>query len=284
MPSFRHEAIVFLFREAPELAIALLERVTGWRPPPGVRASLTEINAGQLQPTERRADAAIALCDAAGKPCCSVIVEAQLERDDEKRFAWPEYVAAAQARLRVPCFLLVFAPDPAVAAWARTPVEFGRPGYGFAPVVVGPEALPTHLDPADLERLPELGVLTAQTHGQDAGIVDLVTGLLRALVALSKRRRLIYLDMLLVALGPDARKLVEAEMPQEYQFQSEFARRYYDQGLADGAEEGRRAGAEEGREENKRDVARRLLARGLSPAEVAQLVELDPTEVAKLAH
>jgi hypothetical protein len=276
MPSFSHEAIVFLFREAPRLALALLERVTGWRPPGPVRIALTDISAGQLQPTERRADAAFVLTDEHGAACAAIILEVQRDRDEDKRIRWPEYVAVTQARLRVPCYLLVVTLDPAVAAWARRPVEFGRPGYGFAPVVIGPAELPVHVGKQALEDLPELGLLVAQANVRSEGVVDLVQGLLGRIRGLSKRQRLIYWDMLLITLGPVARRLVEAEMPEGYQYQSEFARKYYGQGHAEGLRDGRIEGI--------REVAIRLLGEGMAPADVARVTGLALAEVQALVH
>jgi hypothetical protein len=280
MPSFSHEAIVFLFREAPRLALALLERVTGWRPPGPVRIALTDISAGQLQPTERRADAAFVLTDEHGAACAAIILEVQRDRDEDKRIRWPEYVAVTQARLRVPCYLLVVTLDPAVAAWARRPVEFGRPGYGFAPVVIGPAELPVHVGKQALEDLPELGLLVAQANVRSEGVVDLVQGLLGRIRGLSKRQRLIYWDMLLITLGPVARRLVEAEMPEGYQFQNEFARRSYDLGHTEGHTEG----LKDGRTETLREVAGRLLGEGMAPADVARVTGLALAEVQALVH
>jgi hypothetical protein len=268
MPSFSHEAIVFLFREAPRLAVELLRRVTGWTPPAHARAELTDISAGQVQPTERRADAAIVLTDERGAACAAIIIEVQRDRDEDKRIRWPEYVAVTQARLRVPCYLLVVTLDPAVAAWARRPVEFGRPGLGFAPVVIGPAELPLAWGAAALEDLPELGLLVAQANVRSEGLVNLVRALLRRIGGLSKRQRLIYWDMLLITLGSEARRLVEAEMPEGYQYQSEFARKYYNQGA----------------KEALLEVARRLLAEGMAPADVARVTGLALAEVHELVH
>lgn len=55
-------------------------------------------------------------------------------------------------------------------------------------------------------------------------------------------------------------------------------------GRQEGLQEGLQKGRQEGRLEEKREVARKALAKGMSPAEVAELTELSLEEVQKLSH
>ncbi len=50
------------------------------------------------------------------------------------------------------------------------------------------------------------------------------------------------------------------------------------------AEKERREGRQEGRMEEKREVARKALAKGMSPADVAELTALPLEEVQRLTH
>jgi len=67
---------------------------------------------------------------------------------------WPVYVATLRAKLACAAVLLVLAPDPAVAAWARRPIELGHPGSGLAPVVIEFKDVPWVRDRDVVSRLP----------------------------------------------------------------------------------------------------------------------------------
>jgi hypothetical protein len=66
-----------------------------------------------IQPAEYRADLVIQLV--LDKPVLGIVVEVQLNRDDDKGYTWPVYVFNLRSRLRCPAWLLVIAPDEAVA-------------------------------------------------------------------------------------------------------------------------------------------------------------------------
>ena len=91
-------------------------------------------------PTEFRADAVVLLID--GKPVLGVIVEAQLSRDERKRFSWPAYMTVLRARHECPVELLVVTPDRAVATWAAAPITLDLVGDCVVrPRVLGPDAV-----------------------------------------------------------------------------------------------------------------------------------------------
>jgi predicted transposase/invertase (TIGR01784 family) len=75
------------------------------------------------------------------------------------------------------------------------------------------------------------------------------------------------------------RELEELMQPGQYEYQSEFARRYFGEGREKGREEGREEDREEGRLDAQQALARRLLARGMSVAEVAALTDLPEDQV-----
>jgi flagellar biosynthesis/type III secretory pathway protein FliH len=78
----------------------------------------------------------------------------------------------------------------------------------------------------------------------------------------------LYLDVIMMALPPAIRQILEARM-QHYEYQSDFARKYYGQGREEGRQQGREEGRQEGREEGRED--------GLRAAVVA--LEWAPSEV-----
>ena len=101
-----------------------------------------------------------------GKPVFAIVIEAQLEPVERKRFTWPYYGAGLRASLGCPVYVLVVAPDAKVADWARCPIDTGQPGSPFIPLVLGPEAVPQVCDIKQAEQAPELAVLSALAHGK----------------------------------------------------------------------------------------------------------------------
>jgi hypothetical protein len=140
MLSFHHEILVELFRGNSELAVALLRTCAGIAVD-HTRVELGSIDLSQVASTEYRADAVVILYDLADRPVAGVIVEVQRQIERDKLLTWPAYVAALRAKLACPAVLLVIAPDPAVAAWARRPIELGHPGFLLTPVVIPPPGL-----------------------------------------------------------------------------------------------------------------------------------------------
>ncbi|MDI1437268.1 hypothetical protein [Polyangium sorediatum] len=86
--------------------------------------------------------------------------------------------------------------------------------------------------------------------------------------------RALYMDLVLLSLNAATRSALEAVMSiKNYEYQSEFARTYFQQGLEQGRVEGRVEGRLEGELRPLVRQFERLLARGLSDAERARLTE-----------
>jgi hypothetical protein len=162
VPSAKHEAIVALFRNRPELAPELLRDALAVDVPPYAEARIESADFTQAHAVEFRADLVVLLLD--GKPVLAIVVEVQLERDDDQRWSWPVYGALARSQHRCPSVVLVFAPRRGVAAWASEPIMQG-PGSVYRPLVVGPEAVPIVRDVEIARQAPELAVLSATAHG-----------------------------------------------------------------------------------------------------------------------
>lgn len=93
------------------------------------------------------------------------------------------------------------------------------------------------------------------------------------LMSLDRDRATLYGDLVLRAAGELAPKVLEAIMsaPQGYEFQSEFAKRYFSKGREEGREEGRQEGRQVGRKEGEatgmaKAILKVLESRGLSPS------------------
>lgn len=238
MPSHLHEALIDLFRHRPELAAALLSASFGVDVPAyqGIRLDSGELT--DLAPTEYRADAVVVLTTRE-VPVLAVVVEVQLRRDANKRRSWPVYLATLHARLRCPSLLLVVCPHRATAAWCAEPIDLGHPGWVLCPLVLGPAQVPVVTDPIEASRLPELAVLSAIAHGGAKQHEKVLEALLAALSSIDDDQAHLYADVVLAALPRAARAHLEALMKSgTYEYQSDFARRYYGEGKAQGTAEG----------------------------------------------
>jgi hypothetical protein len=100
------------------------------------------------------------------------------------------------------------------------------------PLVVDFADLPRIVDPGAAERLPELAVLSAMAHPE----LDVATAAVGALTMLPEDQKRLYLDVILARLPDLIRQLLEARM-QGYEYQSEFARRYYNEGREQGMQD-----------------------------------------------
>jgi hypothetical protein len=125
--------------------------------------------------------------------------------------------------------------DPSVAAWARRPIELGHPGFHLAPVVVRFDDVPWVRDPVAASRLPELAVLSVLAHPE----LEIAEAAIDAIAQLPADQAGLYFDVIMMALPAAIRRILEARM-QHYEYQSEFARKYYGQGVAEGLENGLR--------------------------------------------
>jgi len=165
--------------------------------------------------------------------------------DEDKRWTWPVYVAAARAGYHCPANLIVLTPSPAVARWASQPIELGHPGFALRPLVIGYDRVPRIDDAALAREAPELAVLSAMAH-RDLETVEAAEA---GLEGLPEDRQKLYWDAILSTLPDLVRSALEARMLKGYEYQSDFARKYYSQGLEKGREEGLEKGLEKGREE-----------------------------------
>lgn len=247
MPSLEHEAILELFRRAPNLVSEAIRAAFDIHLPeePG---KPVESTLGQLAPTEYHADLVVAFGE------IRVIVEVQLRRDPEKRWTWPLYVTTLAARERCSVYLLVVTNSEDVARWAERPIPLGNPGSWLVPLVIGPESFPTIASWETARRHPELAVLSAILHAGEEPDLEALTAVTAGLMALEKERATIYTDLVLRSAGGLARQIWERLMSafQGYEFKSEIFREILARGLAEGREkglaEGREKGLAEGRE------------------------------------
>jgi hypothetical protein len=242
MPSHLHEALVLLFRHRPALAPDMLRDALRVDLPTYSDVRLDAADLTNIQPAEYRADLVVLLLE--GKPVYGIVVEVQLSRDERKRFVWPAYVANLRAKLRCPVCLLVVAASDGVACWAAQTVEMGAGSY-FTPLVLGPSGVPKVTDELRARADPELAVLSTMAHGRDADTrtaVRIAQAALAGSAHLDEDRSKLYFDLIMSSINAAARLVLQAMDMKTYQYQSEFARRYHSQGIAEGHSQGEQTG------------------------------------------
>jgi hypothetical protein len=229
MPSFDHEILVDLFRENGRLAAELLRSCAGIAVE-HTRVKGESIDLSQVASTEYRADNVAVLQDRRGDPVTAVVIEVQLQEDPDKLWTWPVYVAALRARLHCPAVLLVITHEPAVARWARRLIELGHPGFRLTPLVISFADVPRITDRDAASQLPQLAVLSVMAHPE----LETAEIAIEAISGLPEHLLRLYTDVILTALPAELRRILEARMIKGYQYQSDFARKYYGQGLEEG--------------------------------------------------
>jgi len=261
MPSMYHEIYLDLFKNRPSLAAEMLVEALDVSLPPYTQARLASIDLTEIQPAEYRADAVVILLDG-DRPVRVIIIEVQLAPDLKKRFSWPAYIANSRVAHGCPADLLVVSTDPTVARWCAETIEIGS-GLFLKPAVLRRDIVPVVTDPAEAARRLELAVLSVMTHGKTKQGAAIAAAVLPALHGLDDNRAKLYYDLVYHSLHAAARRSLEATM-KNYEYQSDFAKKYVAQGRA---------------EEAARMLLTVLRARGIPVSEAVQeriLAQKDP--------
>lgn len=251
MSSDLHELLVLLFRNRSGSAAELLRGIEVQLPEyDEVRFESSDL--GNLRPAEYRADLVLFL-EQGSRKMLGVIVEVQLACDEDKRYSWPAYIANLRARHRCPVCLLVVTIEDAVSGWAGRSIDLG-PGSRCNPWVVGPSNTPVITDIQNAKANVELAVLSAIEHGRHSDVALAARVACAAILASAEvdaERSRLYLDLILISLSKSSPEVLKAAMKNSlgYEYQSDFARRYVDEGMAAGRMEGRLEGKTEGRVE-----------------------------------
>jgi hypothetical protein len=236
MPRLTHEALVQLVRNAPAMIPRLL-----W-PDRQVDSASTHVTAAEfvdLNFAEYRADAVLLFGDDPKAPELAIVVEAQTAIDPRKRFSWPLYVAGPRARLGCPVVLVVLTLDHEVARWCAEPIDLGEGLGTILPQVLGPAAIPKVTDLDEARQAPELAVLSVAAHADEPGAEHIALAALAAAHGLDRDRGTFYPDFVLALLGSAAKSALEQLMATAgYEYQSDFARKYFAEGKAEGKTEG----------------------------------------------
>jgi hypothetical protein len=213
--------------------------------PAAERVAITSAEFAEIQPPEYRADVVVRVDGDAGVEDI-FIFEVQLDIDAGKQISWPFYSSGARARFRCPATVVVIAVDERVASWCARPIVIDRAGNVYRPAVIGPSAIPVITNIEQARQVPELAVLSVIAHGSEPGGEVIGLAALAGCEQLDSTRADLYADLVFANLGKVARRALEALMAQHnYTYQSDFAKKYFDEGIERGIEHGRRASLRE---------------------------------------
>jgi hypothetical protein len=240
MVSHLHESLILLFRNRPASAAELLCQI-GVQLPEYDEVFVESADLNDLRPAEYRADLVLFLGHGRRKRL-GVILEVQLGRDRDKPYVWPVYIANLRARHRCPVCLFVITVEESVARWAGKSIELG-PGTRCNPWVVGPANIPAVAKLPDAEKNVEIAVLSAIGLGRIGNIPLATRVAATAIIAsagIDAERSKLYIDLIFNCLTEGVPGLLEATMNSfGYKYRSDFARRYFGEGKAEGDAEAR---------------------------------------------
>ncbi|MEW1846178.1 hypothetical protein AB0392_50190 [Nonomuraea angiospora] len=235
MPSPRHDALIELFRESPQLAVDILRDVLKVELPatPVVRLESTTFNTRPSDDIE--ADVVIVLGPPQA-PVHAIIVEIQQDKS-KKPQQLARYAAALWLLLSCDVTVLLVSPDRNAAAYYAQPIESGLTGYRLQAQVLGPDSIPAITDPQQAAAQLGLSTMAVMVHGRDRKVVEAFAA------ALAERRPdehgPQYYEYAYSMSGPDVRRLMEEIMKSTtWPVYSPFAREHFGRGREEGKAEG----------------------------------------------
>lgn len=185
MVSSAHEAMHQIFREDPELFARALPKA-GIALPEPTTIQLLDTDLTEIKPMARRVDTLMRV-DTADSGSYLLAVEAQGRPDPDKLNSWTYYLAYLYAEYKLPPLLLVVCQDKPTASWAAQPIRIGLPAHTSItvfPLVLGPENLPTIIDPDEAAEDLALAVFSALAHANDPALPAILEALATALATI----------------------------------------------------------------------------------------------------
>ena len=261
MPTLEHNGLVEMFRENPPLAPHFLATLFHLNIPAYASVTVAEASLDQLLPVEFRADLVLELKDAGGTLVLSIILEVQREKDRNKKFSWPLYVAAAWSKKDCPVIVLVVAPDDDVAAWAAEAIDLGLGFTTVRPLVLGPKIVPEVTDETLAAQEPELAVISAIAHGNGPNGLAVLAAAFRALGRIDQEHAAVYFEIVYTVLREPMQRAMEKLIMERQKETSEAIPEFAQMLMRIGERTGELKGELKGKLEGKREVLLRLIGR-----------------------
>ncbi|MGP3957017.1 hypothetical protein ACTWPT_13530 [Nonomuraea sp. 3N208] len=267
MPSPRHDALIKMFTDRPQLAVEILRDLMGVQLPatPLIRVEDSTFNTRRSDDIE--ADLLLVL-GSPQAPVHAIIVEIQQDKSKAPR-QLARYAAALWLMLGCDVTVLVICPDRGVADYYAQPIESGLTGYRLQARVLGPDGIPAITDPQQAADHLALSAMSVMVHGRDRKVVEAFA---TALNDMRDEHAPKYYEYAYSMAGPDIRRLLEEIMTStDWPVYSPFAREHFGRGVAEGKAE-----------EAARMVLLVLAARGLEVPEDARARITACTDLARL--
>lgn len=140
---------------------------------PALRAEVARFEPHEVD-ARFRPDVVVLFRSQAGRPVLAVPIDVALHVDAARPADWELFVAEASRLFRCSSLLLVLAPDPHVARWAR--LSAGSTG-ALRPSVLSYADIPSVVDAKVAKELPELAVLSALAHPTVEGVIAATVGI-----------------------------------------------------------------------------------------------------------
>ncbi|MEV1239323.1 hypothetical protein [Nonomuraea sp. NPDC049750] len=254
MPSPRHDTLIKLFADRPQLAVEILRDFLGADLPatPLIRREASTFNTRPSDDIE--ADLVLVL-GPPQSPVHAIIVEIQQDKSKDPR-QLARYAAALWLMLGCDVSVLVICPDRKVAEHYAQPIESGLTGFRLRPWVLGPDGIPAITDPQEAAAHLDLAAMSVMVHGRDRKVIEAFTA---ALPDVTDEHAPDYYEYAYDMSTPEIRHLMEEIMKSastRWPVYSPFAREHFGRGKAEGKVEGKAEGRTEGKAE---EAARSVL-------------------------
>jgi hypothetical protein len=266
MPKIRHEAVVEILQNEPELVLSLLECLgmhLGFGSPATMAIADSNLSDRDAADEDEHVRGLFSdnvfVFEREGRRV-AVIAEVQAKRPDEERsLSWPAYVANARRRNRCDALLMVFAITKDAARGSAKTIRTGHPGWDLIPLVSGIGLTPG--TPSDDGRFAaELVLLRVITRELTLSTHDARMFALTAIRSAPPERIERYTRYLKALVPASTRERLEALM--KTVLKDDFIDGYINQGRAQGRAQGLTQGRAEG------------LAQGLAQGRAEMLLTL----------
>lgn len=279
MPNLRHDAVVEILQNEPEMLLELLDGAGFPRPfGPRVRAVVADSDLSDRDADDAGAPVLTLNADnvfvfTAGRMKIAVVAEVQTTPPGPGRaLSWPAYAANARARHKCGSLLVVFATNASAAKGSAKTIRTGHPGWDLRPLVTGIGRTPA-IPPGDGRFAAELVLLRLITGELGLGNHHQRMFALAVIRNAPLPRRLRYARYIKALAPRRTRPLLEELMRTLPPLKDAFFDDLIEEGLAKGLEKGLKQGIAKGRTEAGVSMLLELLdARFTVPASTRQSV------------
>jgi hypothetical protein len=231
MPSPWHDAITHLVEHDPEIAVTIARDYLGEPIPFGMPAWLASPRFNDRPSTDFDCDAVVVV-GSRHNPLRVLAVEAQQAQSEEKRQKLAKYAAELWVMLNCPIDVIVICPDEATCDYYAAPFRTSLPGYIHTALPLNPGRIPVITDAEQMAKDPGRADLILAFHSD---IPEVVEAFAKGMDMLGEAGRDYYQYGLGLVTGLPRKRLEELMAGRFYI--SEWAKKAYAEGLAQGQAE-----------------------------------------------